>query len=66
MQLLFLLILKVISHVNTQINIAKAVAKPTSALYDDDGTVILKGIVRGMDSITSEWEQTGGQPDVLI
>jgi hypothetical protein len=67
MQLLFLLILKLISHVNTQINIAKAVAKPTSALYDDDdGTVILKGIVRGMDSITSEWEQTGGQPDVLI
>jgi hypothetical protein len=67
MQLLFLLILKLISHVNTQINIAKAVAKPTSALYDDDGTVILKGIVRGMDSITSEWEQTGGQqPAVLI
>jgi hypothetical protein len=65
MQLLFLLILKLISHVDT-LNIAKAVAKPTSALYDDDGTVILKGIVRGMDSITSEWEQTGGQPDVLI
>ena len=33
MQLLFLLILKLISHVNTQINIAKAVAKPTIVLY---------------------------------
>ena len=33
MQLLFLLILKVISHVNTQINIVKAVAKPTIVLY---------------------------------
>jgi hypothetical protein len=45
MQLLFLLILKLISHVNTQINIAKAVAKPTSALPDDDdddGTVTLE------------------------
>ena len=33
MQLLFLLILKLISHVNTLINIAKAVAKPTIVLY---------------------------------
>jgi hypothetical protein len=33
MQLLFLLILKLISHVNTQINIAKSVAKPTIVLY---------------------------------
>ena len=32
MQLLFLLILKLISHVNT-LNIAKAVAKPTIVLY---------------------------------
>jgi hypothetical protein len=55
MQLLFLLILKLISHVNTQINIAKAVAKPTSGASgndddDDDGTVTLKGIIGGMDS----------------
>lgn len=61
MQLLFLLIIKLISHVNTQINIAKAVSKPTSALSgDDDGTVTLESIICGMDSITSEWEQTGG------
>ena len=33
MQLLFLLILKLISHVNTLINIAKAVSKPTIVLY---------------------------------
>ena len=33
MQLLFLLILKLISHVNTLIIIAKAVAKPTIVLY---------------------------------
>ena len=33
MQLLFLLIHELISHVNTQINIAKAVAKPTIVLY---------------------------------
>jgi hypothetical protein len=49
MQLLFLLILKLISHVNTQINIAKAVAKPTSGASgnddDDDGTVTLDGII---------------------
>jgi hypothetical protein len=67
MQQLFLLILKLISHVNTQINIAKAVAKPTIVLYlvmMDDGTVTLDGIIDRMDSITSEWEQTGGQSDV--
>ena len=68
MQLLFLLILKLISHVNTQINIAKAVAKPTIVLY----LVMMMmacyfgGYHRQMDSITSEWEQTGGQSDVLI
>jgi hypothetical protein len=33
MQLLFLLIHELISHVNTQINIAKALAKPTIVLY---------------------------------
>jgi hypothetical protein len=33
MQLLLLLILKLISRVNTQIYIAKAVAKPTIVLY---------------------------------
>ena len=51
MQLLFLLILKLISHVNTQINIAKAVAKPTSALSgdgdDEDSTVTLESIIGG-------------------
>jgi hypothetical protein len=43
---------KLISHVDTQINISKAVAKPTSALSgdddDDNGTVTLKGIIGGM------------------
>ena len=50
MQLLFLLILKLISHVNTQINISKAVAKSTSSASgddDDNGTVTLKGIIGG-------------------
>ena len=69
MQLLFLLILKLISHVNTQINIAKSVAKPTIVLYL---VMMMMALLfwryhQQMDSITSQWEQTGGQqPDVLI
>ena len=70
MQLLFLLILKLISHVNTQINIAKDVAKPTIVLYLVMMMMMMAcyfgGYHRQMDSITSEWEQTGGQSDVLI
>ena len=50
----------------TPINIATAVATPSSAACDDDGTVTLEGTVSPMVPITARWEQTGGEPDVDI
>ena len=48
----------------TPINITRAVATPSSAACDDEGTVTLEGTVSPMVSITASWEQTGGEPDV--
>jgi carbonic anhydrase/acetyltransferase-like protein (isoleucine patch superfamily) len=50
----------------TPINIATAVATPSSAVCDADGTVTLEGTVSPMVPITARWEQTGGEPDVDI
>jgi UDP-3-O-[3-hydroxymyristoyl] glucosamine N-acyltransferase len=50
----------------TPINITRAVATPSSAACDDDGTVTLEGTVSPMVPITASWEQTGGEPDVDI
>ncbi len=48
------------------INITTAVATPSSASCDDDGTVTLEGTVSPMVPITASWEQIGGEPDVDI
>jgi UDP-3-O-[3-hydroxymyristoyl] glucosamine N-acyltransferase len=50
----------------TPINITTAVATPSSASCDDDGTVTLEGTVSPMVPITASWEQIGGEPDADI
>ncbi len=45
---------------------ATAVATPSSAACDTDGTVTLEGTVSPMVPISARWEQTGGEPDLDI